>query len=125
MSVSDKNNVIVFILDTYDNGYLDGVLEQWPDALADYTGFTRYRNSSGSMIPTRYALSSLLTGEKLDETDGVPQQPDCRDGTLKQDEVNDLGIPLESTNDTPNGMMAPSPKDRQHSFHARIHGQLP
>lgn len=114
MNVSDKSNVIVFILDTYDNKYLDGVLEQWPDALADYTGFTRYRNSSGSMIPTRYALSSLLTGEKLDETDSEYSNSLIRGWYAEKgfvDEVNDLGYSAGIySNDTPNGMTALSQK---------------
>ncbi|MEY8437358.1 hypothetical protein AAK967_06400 [Atopobiaceae bacterium 24-176] len=67
--LSDKDNVVMFVLDTLDNKYLDQVLERYPDALDGFTGFTRYANTSGVMIPTRYAMSSLVTGQHLDEGD--------------------------------------------------------
>ena len=114
MNVSDKSNVIVFILDTYDNSYLDTVLEQYPDALADYTGFTRYRNSTGSMIPTRYALSTLLTGQSLTDSDESYSNSLIRSWYSEEgviDEVNELGYSAGIySNDTPNGMTALSGK---------------
>lgn len=69
--LSDKDNVVMFVLDTLDNKYLDQVLERYPDALDGFTGFTRYANSSGVMIPTRFAMSSLITGQHLDESDAA------------------------------------------------------
>lgn len=67
--VSTSDNVVVFVLGTFDNVFLDQVLEEYPDALDGFTGFTRYTNSSGLMIPTRYAMSTLLTGQTLDDDD--------------------------------------------------------
>ncbi len=60
-SVSSKKNTIVFILDTFDNTDLGRVLQQNNDILDSYTGFTLYRNSTGKMIPTRYAIPFLLS----------------------------------------------------------------
>ena len=61
--VGSKNNVIVFVLDTFDDKYLDEILENDPTALDAYTGFTRYDNCTAQMIPTRYGVPFLLTGE--------------------------------------------------------------
>ena len=69
MDVSDKGNVIVFVLDTFDVNYLDQTLAQYPDALDEMTGFTNYHNTVGNMIPTRYALATLTTGRTLQQDD--------------------------------------------------------
>ena len=44
-------------------------LEEEPGCLDEFTGFTWFDNSTGSMIPTRYAMASILTGHALDEDD--------------------------------------------------------
>ncbi len=69
MDVSSKGNVIVFVLDTFDVSYLKQCIDRDPAALDGYTGFTCFTNSVGNMIPTRYALSTLLTGRNLTEQD--------------------------------------------------------
>ena len=60
-SVSSKKNTIVFILDTFDTTDMLRVLQDDPTVLDPYTGFTLYKNSSGKMIPTRYAIPFLLS----------------------------------------------------------------
>ncbi len=62
-TVSSKNNVIVFVLDTYDQTLLNTVLRQNPDLLSEMTGFTEFQNCTGAMIPTRFAVPYLLTGQ--------------------------------------------------------------
>lgn len=69
--LSHGDNVVMFVLDTLDNRYLDEVVERYPDALDGFTGFTRYANTSGVMIPTRYAMAALVTGQSLDDGDGA------------------------------------------------------
>ena len=61
--VSDKSNVIVFILDYYDTATLERVAAEHPEMLDSMEGFTWYRNSAGVMIPTGFALPYLLTAE--------------------------------------------------------------
>lgn len=68
-TVSEGHNVVMFVLDTVDNGYFDQVLAQYPDIVDDYTGFTHYANCSGMMIPTRYAMADLVTGYCLTDED--------------------------------------------------------
>lgn len=61
--VGRKDNVIVFVLDTFDTRLLEQILQDDPNALSEFTGFTYFKNSTGSMVPTRYAVPFLLTGE--------------------------------------------------------------
>lgn len=67
LDVSSKDNVILIVLDTYDVRYLQEALEEDPSTLDEFTGFTCFMNTTGSMIPTRYAMSSILTGQTLDD----------------------------------------------------------
>ena len=63
-TVSAKNNVIVFVLDTYDTAYLKRILRDFnADVLDGFDGFTNYENCTGTMIPTRFAIPQMLTGE--------------------------------------------------------------
>ena len=112
--VSDKSNVIVIILDTFDTHYLEDLRATDPNVLDEFNGFTYYRNSVGSMIPTRYALASLLTGRTLTDDDECWSNSLIRSWYSEDnllDEVNDLGYAsgVYST-DTANGLTALSEK---------------
>lgn len=63
-SVSSKKNVVVFVLDTTDTAFVQKLYDEHPETFAALTGFTWYRNSVGSMIPTRYGVPSLLFGTR-------------------------------------------------------------
>ena len=59
--LSTESNVVVFVLDTYDTADLKNVLKVEPDLLQPFEDFTFFENSTGSMVPTRYAVPFLLT----------------------------------------------------------------
>ncbi len=59
--VGAEGSVVVFVLDMYDTTYLDEVLANDPSALDEFTGFTYFHNSTGSIIPTRFGIPFLLT----------------------------------------------------------------
>ena len=61
-SVSPKNNVIVFVLDTYDTQDMIKLLEDDPEVSQRLQGFTWFKDSVGSMSPTRYGAPFLWTG---------------------------------------------------------------
>lgn len=68
--VAKSDNVVVFVLDYFETTLLtEAVLEDDPDALNEFTGFTLFENSTGSMIPTRYGVPFLLTGELPQDDD--------------------------------------------------------
>ena len=64
LSVSADHNVIEFVLDTYDTAILNEILEEDPNYLDNFTDFTFFRNSSGTMIPTTNAVPNMLTQQK-------------------------------------------------------------
>lgn len=70
-TVNPNHNVVVFILDTYDTAYLKRILRDFnPDLLDGFDGFTNYENATSAMIPTRFAIPEMLTGQmpSFDET---------------------------------------------------------
>ena len=62
-TVNPNHNVIVFVLDTYDTAYLTRVLGRNPNLLDGLTGFTNYENATSAMIPTRFAIPEMMTGQ--------------------------------------------------------------
>ena len=64
-TVSSKDNVIVFILDTMDSGHVLEFLDDDPELLDAFTGFTYYADSTGKMIPTHNAVPTLLTAHSM------------------------------------------------------------
>ncbi|BAK44122.1 hypothetical protein [Eggerthella sp. YY7918] len=76
--VSDKSNVIVFVIDTVDTNQFDAVLAEHPDMLDEFTGFTLFENSAGAMIPTSHAIPFLLSGERLQEDETYNHYIDTR-----------------------------------------------
>ncbi len=62
-TVSEKKNVIVFVLDMYDTNDLTAALNEKPDLLNEMTGFTWYQNDLAAITPTREAIPSLLTAQ--------------------------------------------------------------
>ncbi len=63
LDVSDRSNVVVIVLDMTDTGEVRGVYQDNPEMFDALDGFTWYQNSVGSMAPTRYGCSYLLTGQ--------------------------------------------------------------
>lgn len=62
-TVNAQDNVIMFVLDTFDDAYLKRILKTDPRLLDEFTGFTSYENCTGSLIPTRFAIPQMLTGQ--------------------------------------------------------------
>ena len=89
-SVSSKKNVIVFVLDTYDQTLLNTVSNMNSHMLDEMTDFTEFTNCTGSMIPTRFAVPYLLTGElpKVGEDSNVYLANRYARGTFLADAQN-------------------------------------
>ncbi len=71
--VGAEGDVTVFVLDMFDTTYLDEVLATDPSALDEFTGFTLFRNSTGSLIPTRFGLPFLLTNSWPDPNESFEE----------------------------------------------------
>lgn len=89
-SVSSKSNVIVFVLDTYDQTLLNTVSNMNSHMLDEMTDFTEFTNCTGSMTPTRFAVPYLLTGElpKVGEDSNVYLANRYARGTFLADAQN-------------------------------------
>lgn len=61
--LSDKSNVVVFIVDTCDSRYFEGSLDKYPDMLDGFNGFTYYPNTVSTHSRTYPSIPYLLTGE--------------------------------------------------------------
>lgn len=64
-SVAEEENILVFVLDTFDSQYLAQNLEEEPSLRDRLDGFTCFTNNTGNYSKTRYAVSSLLSGQYL------------------------------------------------------------
>lgn len=71
MVVSDKglyetgsdSNIIVFILDMYDDSYFKEILKLEPEIKQELEGFTYFSNFTGSYSTTYYSLGYLFSGK--------------------------------------------------------------
>ncbi|MDO4747920.1 MAG: hypothetical protein Q4A12_01950 [Eubacteriales bacterium] len=61
--LSEDENTIVFLLDSFDDEYFDKVKKDFPDYKERLSGFTEYSNTLATGSDTAVALPSALTGE--------------------------------------------------------------
>lgn len=76
--LSAQNNIVVFVLDTYDTKFMEQVLEEDPHALDGFTGFTFFKNATSAMIPTRYGIPYLLSGNMPNAGDDFNRYKETR-----------------------------------------------
>lgn len=62
-TISTKKNVIFFVLDTFDQEYLEEILNVNPDILNKFDGFTYYTNATCAYPTTKGSLPFMLTGQ--------------------------------------------------------------
>lgn len=67
-TVSDKENVILLILDYFSNGYLPEELAQYPGATDFLHDFTYYSNADCTYFGTYPSLTHMLTGYEMNPT---------------------------------------------------------
>ena len=61
--IAQDKNVIVFILDTYDEDFLEEALLTKPDLLDNFTGFTRFPDTVSQFSRTFPSLTYIMTHE--------------------------------------------------------------
>ena len=67
-SVSSRDNIVIFILDTFSSDFYDCMIEKYPDAMDAYSDFTYYNNYNSKYDGTALALNYLFTGIEFDNT---------------------------------------------------------
>lgn len=77
LKLTGNNDVIVFLLDAYDNQMIDVVLQDDGDYLDPLADFTYYNNMSSRYRYTNGSLPYLLTGTKEELTDDITDYIDA------------------------------------------------
>ena len=62
MNLSKKDNIIVFMSDTFEGTYMDQVLENHPEFKERLEDFTYFDNATGASFYTYSSMPTLLTG---------------------------------------------------------------
>ena len=92
LTVSSKNNVIVFVLDQYDTVIdLMPALQSNPDLLSEMTGFTWYQNATAVITPTRDAIPSMLNSRTISTQHSEGATDQVVNSTNYLSEVKDAG----------------------------------
>lgn len=60
--VSEKDNILVFVLDRLDTEYFESFCKNYPDYIAELDGFTYYADNISTYPRTYPAIASMLTG---------------------------------------------------------------
>ncbi|MEG0338802.1 MAG: sulfatase-like hydrolase/transferase [Oscillospiraceae bacterium] len=63
MQAANNHNVIVLVLDMYNNEYLENIFAKEPELEQKFDGFTMFDNFTACYPITHYALPTMLTGE--------------------------------------------------------------
>lgn len=68
-NISEDENIVVFLLDMYDDRYFKNLLQSDPELEEALDGFTYFTNSTGSYSTTHYSVGSLLGGGYFHNTE--------------------------------------------------------
>ena len=108
-SVSPDKNTIVFCLDTMDNDLIERAKKINPNLFDEFTGFTLYEDSVGSLVPTRYALPYLLTGEMPQDNETYDEYINTRysrSSLISSIREQDYSVGIYSTYTRDNGYLS-------------------
>lgn len=95
--LSEEENVIVFLMDMFDERYFDELLEMEPGLAEEFEGFTHYTNSTGNYSTTAYSIGTLLTGQYIKNTEDTfyKEINKLYDKTILFDKLLDNGYELD------------------------------
>ena len=62
MNLSKKNNIVVFMSDTFEGAYMDQVLANHPEFKEKLKDFTYFDNATSASFYTYSSMPTLLTG---------------------------------------------------------------
>ena len=68
--LSEDENTIVFLLDSFDEEYFDIIKETYPDYKEKLSGFTEYKNAMATASAKSIAMPSALTGNQYTRQSG-------------------------------------------------------
>lgn len=95
LSVSSNANVMVFVLDKYDENFFKDVLEREPEFRDKLDGFTYYTNMVGCYSGTKWAIPFMLSGEFCYQGDASAYTKNaCEDEDVYWDELLKNGFEM-------------------------------
>lgn len=62
-TVSENENIIIFLLDGFDSSVFEEILQKYPDFSFDFKDFTYYPDATSSFGFTHFSLPEILTGQ--------------------------------------------------------------
>lgn len=94
-SLGKDKNIIVFLLDMFDDSYFKEILEKEPDIAERLEGFTYFSNSVGKYSTTKYSLLKLMTGRSFkNEQEWPVWLEETAQNRLYMDELMDAGYEI-------------------------------
>lgn len=91
--LSEDENTIVFVLDSFDDEYLSKIKKSYPDYKERLSGFTEYSNTLATGSGASLALPSLLTGEVYTRDESYTEYIDhIWSGDTVYSKLNDNGV---------------------------------
>jgi len=92
--VSSQSNIVVFIVDTMDDNFLDMLLEEDPHVFDSLDGFTRFTNNMSVYNLTFPSIAHLITDVPLDYTVYYPYYLDdaYAQGNIFIKDIHDRGF---------------------------------
>ncbi len=91
--VNREENILVFVLDMFDDVYLDEILKLEPELAKELDGFTQYTNITGNYSTTQYSILSLASGKYcFNETGWMEWRKEIGEERLYLDEFRDNGF---------------------------------
>lgn len=69
MSLSQEENIVVFLADRLDGIWMDEMLEKYPELNDGFSGFTFYQNNVSQGTSTFPAVPQMLTGKTYDDSE--------------------------------------------------------
>lgn len=98
--IGSESNIIIFILDMFDDAYFKEILNSEPDIKEQLDGFTYFSNFTGSYSTTNYSIAHLSSG-KFFYNDGSwdDWQQNILNDRMYLDEILDIGYELDIYSD--------------------------
>ncbi len=94
LSLSDSDNVVVFVLDTYDVNYFRQALEEVPEFEEQLDGFIWFDNFTGCYPLTAWAVPFMLSGNYAQQGNPYAQVGIDSEERLYLDELSDSGYEM-------------------------------
>ncbi|MBR4628277.1 MAG: sulfatase-like hydrolase/transferase [Ruminococcus sp.] len=91
MSLSEKENVVVFLADRLDSLWMDEMLEKYPELYDKFEGFTFYQNTLSTGTSTFPTVPQMLTNCEYKDGDWAPYLTEAWSGDTLPAELKKNG----------------------------------